>query len=146
MAFVSRHASTLPPGASATSSLRLPNQHSNITQQQSSLLASRIALKRAELDNLRQLCEMSGTLALQMQALENKIGTLKDGAQAVACVLANWDNVLRAINMASSKAVGLNTQTGLTLDPANKNMHQTSSMPATLVRIPVSQQEKPSGE
>lgn len=24
-------------------------------------------------------------------------------ALAVACVLANWDNVLRAINMASSK-------------------------------------------
>lgn len=29
------------------------------------------------------------------------------GYQAVACVLANWDNVLRAISLASSKRWGI---------------------------------------
>lgn len=89
--------------------------------QPSSALSTRIAAKKAELENLRQLRDLSGTLAMQMQALESKIATLKDGTEgslspfprlsvarlicfpAVACVLANWDNVLRAISLASSK-------------------------------------------
>ncbi len=38
-----------------------------------------------------------------MGVLEEKLATLRDGTDAVACVLANWDNVLRAISMASSE-------------------------------------------
>lgn len=119
------------PGTSAAASLRQPSGHHNISQQQSTALASRIAAKQAELDNLKQLRDMSASLAVQMQTLESKLGTLKDGTEgllidhellvafprqtdnkvpltfaafiAVACVLANWDNVLRAIGMASSK-------------------------------------------
>ncbi|PYH88471.1 hypothetical protein BO71DRAFT_136079 [Aspergillus ellipticus CBS 707.79] len=140
MAFMSRHTSMFPPGASAASSLRLPNQQPSVTQQQSSILASRIASKKAELDNLKQLRDMSSALALQMQALENKIGTLKDGTQAVAYVLANWDNVLRAISMASSKAGGLKTSTELPSDTESRAMHDNLSMPATLVRIPAGKQ------
>ncbi|GAT29140.1 hypothetical protein RIB2604_02900070 [Aspergillus luchuensis] len=83
MAYMSRTASMLPPGSSATSSFRQPNQQSTtISQQQSSVLASRIAAKRAELDNLRQLRDMSAALASQMQALQDKLGTLKDGTEA----------------------------------------------------------------
>jgi hypothetical protein len=35
-------------------------------------LSARIAAKKAELENLRQLRDLSGTLAIQMQALDNK--------------------------------------------------------------------------
>ncbi|BAE56547.1 unnamed protein product [Aspergillus oryzae RIB40] len=87
----------------SSSSFRQPSTHHAAPQQQLSALAARIASKKAELDNLKQLREMSGALAMQMQVLEEKIGTLKDGTEAVACVLANWDNVLRSISMASSK-------------------------------------------
>lgn len=55
-----------------------------MSQQQSSVLASRIAAKRAELDNLRQLRDMSAALALQMQALQDKLGTLKDGTEGLS--------------------------------------------------------------
>lgn len=55
--------------------LRPPNS------QPSSALSSRIAAKKAELENLRQLRDLSGTLAMQMQALESKVATLKDGTE-----------------------------------------------------------------
>lgn len=78
---------------------------SNFTSSQQSALASRIAAKRSELENLKQLRDLSGALAEQMGALEEKLATLRDGTEAVACVLANWDNVLRAISMASSECL-----------------------------------------
>ncbi|KAJ5138088.1 DASH complex subunit DAD2 [Penicillium atrosanguineum] len=120
MAYSSRP--TMLPGAG----LRQPSQPS-------SALAMRIAAKKAELENLRQLRDLSGTLAMQMQALESKIATLKD---AVACVLANWDNVLRAISLASNKASGLPDFTG------PETEESPSRLPATLVRIPAEQRDK----
>ncbi|OJJ83294.1 DASH complex subunit DAD2 [Aspergillus glaucus CBS 516.65] len=141
MAYTSRP-TMLPPGSSGAS-LRQPSNHHAISQQQSSALAIRIASKKAELENLRHLRDLSAILATQMQTLESKIGTLNDGTGgSVACVLANWDNVLRAISMASSKAVDLK-------DPANSSEDVGDSqaetpLPATLVRIPAESQEKTS--
>ncbi|EPS31879.1 hypothetical protein PDE_06837 [Penicillium oxalicum 114-2] len=112
MAYSSRPTSMLPG-----SGLRQP------TSQPSSALTARIAAKKAELENLRQLRDLSGTLAMQMQALESKIATLKDGTEAVACVLANWENVLRAISLAS-------------------NFTREPRLPSTLVRIPAEPREK----
>lgn len=90
MAYMPRTASMLPPGASATSSYRQPNQQSTTISQQQSVLATRIAAKRAELDNLRQLRDMSAALALQMQALQGKLGTLKDGTEGLSTQLSWW--------------------------------------------------------
>jgi DASH complex subunit DAD2 len=67
------------PGAPGGSSLRQPGSQS--TSHQSSALSARIAAKKAELENLRQLRDLSGTLATQMQALETKVSTLKDGTE-----------------------------------------------------------------
>ncbi|KAJ5689773.1 DASH complex subunit DAD2 [Penicillium macrosclerotiorum] len=127
MAYSSRPTSMLPGGG-----LRQP------ASQPSSALTTRIAAKKAELENLRQLRDLSRTLATQMQALENKIATLKDGTEAVACVLANWDNVLRAISLASNKAGGLREATG----PENEAPPTEPRLPATLVRIPAEPREK----
>jgi DASH complex subunit DAD2 len=94
---------------------------------QSPVLVARINEKKAELDNLRDLQTLSAGLADQMQMLEEKLATLSDGTEgrqrasvhealhiprcgmanlarlAIAAVLSNWHNVLRAINMASSE-------------------------------------------
>ncbi|KAI2790419.1 DASH complex subunit DAD2 [Penicillium oxalicum] len=126
MAYSSRPTSMLPG-----SGLRQP------TSQPSSALTARIAAKKAELENLRQLRDLSGTLAMQMQALESKIATLKDGTEAVACVLANWENVLRAISLASTKASGLDSGHADTED-----FTREPRLPSTLVRIPAEPREK----
>lgn len=68
---------------------------------QSSILQARIAEKKAELESLKQLRDLSGGLAEQMQQLEAKLATLSSGTEAVAEVLGNWSHVLRAIYMAS---------------------------------------------
>jgi DASH complex subunit DAD2 len=59
----------------------LPGAGLRQPSQPSSALTTRIAAKKAELENLRQLRDLSGTLAMQMQALESKIATLKDGTE-----------------------------------------------------------------
>lgn len=128
----------MPPSSTfAAASFRPPNHSSAVAQQQSSALAARIASKKAELENLRQLRDMSCALAEQMQALEIKIGTLRDGTEgmfpgqyirlaaaeslrslllAVACVLANWDNVLRAISMASGEHFAYSPRVSVVVD------------------------------
>ena len=71
------------------------------TSTQSSALQARINEKKAELESLKQLRDLSAGLAGQMQQLEEKLSTLSDGTQAVAEVLSNWNGVLRAVYMAS---------------------------------------------
>ena len=89
----------------------------------SPVLVARINEKKAELENLKQLRDLSGALAAQMQALEEKLSTLSSGTEGknhqqrttthvqiltgklntvVATVISNWHNVMAAINMASS--------------------------------------------
>ncbi|ETN43612.1 uncharacterized protein HMPREF1541_02771 [Cyphellophora europaea CBS 101466] len=94
-------------------------------------LQQRITQKRAELDNLKQLRDLSGNLAAQMSELEKKLSTLRDGAESVACVLQNWEGVLSVIGMASTKAA-------TTLVPKDDVPGKPENgLPLTLVRIPV---------
>ena len=71
------------------------------TMQQTSNLQARINEKKLELESLKQLRDLSAGLAGQMQQLEEKLGTLSTGTEAVAAVMGNWATVLRAIHMAS---------------------------------------------
>lgn len=128
--------------------------------QQSSVLTGRIAAKKEELANLQQLRDVSGSLASQIQVLEEKLVTLKDGTEglwctslyaygcrlietAVACVMANWGSVLSAIKMASSKAFPIPTTDSLQILTVSAQAVQSQQsreddalLPATLVRIP----------
>lgn len=45
------------------------------------MLMARIAEKKAELENLKQLRDLSGGLAAQMQALEERLSTLSNGTE-----------------------------------------------------------------
>jgi DASH complex subunit DAD2 len=74
------------------------------------------------------------------------------GTVAVAYVLSNWDNVLRAINMASSESTRPSPISDLTTavvkvpQPSNEEdrgdaKNGEPQLPVTLVRIPVQQEE-----
>ncbi len=95
------------PNSTATAARQ--SSTGSTTHPQSSALSARIAAKRSELENLQKLRDLSATLAGRLGDLEEKLGTLRDGTEAVACVLANWDHVLRAISMASSELHGVDS-------------------------------------
>ncbi|KAJ3480273.1 hypothetical protein NLG97_g8110 [Lecanicillium saksenae] len=98
---------------------------------QQSALSARIEEKRAELEHLKELKDLSGAVASQMEALEQKLSTLTDGTEAIAAVIGNWHNVLGAINMASTKLAKPAPA------PANEDEEQEGGpLPETLVRIP----------
>lgn len=101
------------------------------SHQQSPVMLARIAEKRAELANLKDLQALSGGLADQMQMLADKLQTLSDGTEAVAAVLSNWHNVLRAIHMASAKLPKPKDE-----DDQDKKPEDSPPLPQTLVRIP----------
>ncbi|KAF4595940.1 DASH complex subunit DAD2 [Ophiocordyceps camponoti-floridani] len=88
---------------------------------QAPALAARIDEKRAELEHLKELRDLSSAVATQMEALEQRLSTLSGGAQAISAVMDNWHSVLRAINMASAKLVKTDKE---------------NALPQTLVRIP----------
>ncbi|KAK4461639.1 DASH complex subunit Dad2-domain-containing protein [Cladorrhinum samala] len=92
---------------------------------QSPALVARVNEKKAELENLKELRDLSAAVASQMEALEQKLATLSDGTEAIALVFANWHNVLRAINMASAKIPKPTAEAG-----------DAVPLPQTLVRIP----------
>ena len=86
-------------------------------------------------------------MANQMQVLEAKLSTLRDGTEAVACILANWENVLGAIGMASSGAANLGKmgEEGSEAEGRSGAEGKACDLPVTLVRIPVRQEGEEGG-
>ncbi|RVD81223.1 uncharacterized protein DFL_009097 [Arthrobotrys flagrans] len=105
-------------------------------------LISRINEKKIELENLKQLRDLSANLAKQLGELEAKLGTLSDGTEVVATVLANWHNVLRAISLASAhlqQPPKLPEETSTNEDKMEEDDQETQEKqiyPEMLVRIP----------
>ncbi|KAJ4306865.1 DASH complex subunit dad2 [Collariella sp. IMI 366227] len=108
--------------------MRQPSLSANTGQ--SPALVARVNEKKAELENLKELRDLSATVASQMEALEQKLATLSDGTEAIALVLSNWHNVLRAINMASAKLAQPKTE------KRQEQNEPAVPLPQTLVRIP----------
>lgn len=77
MSYAPRRTTIFPAGAG---SLR-PGGTNPTSSQQNPALQARISAKKAELENLRQLRELSGALAGQMTQLEEKLATLRDGTE-----------------------------------------------------------------
>jgi DASH complex subunit DAD2 len=50
---------------------------------QSPALVARVNEKKAELENLRELRDLSAAVASQMEALEQKLATLSDGTEGI---------------------------------------------------------------
>ncbi|KAG7285290.1 hypothetical protein NEMBOFW57_009912 [Staphylotrichum longicolle] len=114
------------PSRPLPSHMRQPSLSANAGGQSPALVA-RVNEKKAELENLKELRDLSAAAATQMEALEQKLATLSDGTEAIALVLSNWHNVLRAINMASAK---------LPIPKADAEEAKEVPLPQTLVRIP----------
>jgi DASH complex subunit DAD2 len=93
--------SALPSHIRPSSGLATQTNANLTGSTQTSALQTRINEKKAELESLKQLRDLSAGLAGQMQQLEEKLATLSNGTQAVAEVLSNWNGVLRAVYMAS---------------------------------------------
>ncbi|TEA16061.1 DASH complex subunit DAD2 [Colletotrichum sidae] len=122
MSFPTRSLSTRLPGAASQ----------NVSSGgPSPMLVARIAEKKAELEHLKQLRDLSAAVAGQMEALEQKLSTLSDGTEAIAMVIGNWHNVLRAISMASTKLAKPPTD-----EPTEPEEERSMPLPQTLVRIP----------
>ncbi|KAH8125818.1 hypothetical protein ACSS6W_005625 [Trichoderma asperelloides] len=119
------------PTRSFSSHMRAPSS-SIASAPQSPALLARIEEKKAELENLKELRDLSAAVATQMEALEEKLSTLSDGTEAIAAVVGNWHNVLRAINMASTKLA----KTAAGPGPEEEASSSTGPLPQTLVRIP----------
>ena len=70
------------PNRQINSSLRHPSIGGlQTSSNQSPVLLARINEKKQELENLKQLRDLSGGLAAQMEALEQKLSTLSDGTE-----------------------------------------------------------------
>ncbi|KAL2265385.1 hypothetical protein VTJ83DRAFT_6485 [Remersonia thermophila] len=121
----------IPPRPLA-SHMRQPSLSAHLGGGQSPALLARVNEKKAELENLKELRDLSAAVAAQMEALEQKLATLSDGTEAIAVVLSNWHNVLRAINMASAKLPQPAAATAAAAEPAGAG----AALPETLVRIP----------
>jgi DASH complex subunit DAD2 len=68
--------------------LRQPSTSGNVNSTstgQSQVLLARINEKKLELENLRQLRDLSAALAGQMSVLEEKLATLADGTEGMLC-------------------------------------------------------------
>ncbi|KAI0187213.1 DASH complex subunit Dad2-domain-containing protein [Xylaria flabelliformis] len=126
MAFSTR---TLPGHMRQGSTNSNPNAQS--TGQSAALLA-RVNEKKAELESLKELRDLSAAVADQMEALQSKLATLSDGTEAIATVVGNWHNVLQAINMASAKI----PKPRVVEDDQSVTEEPEVPLPQTLVRIP----------
>ena len=58
------------------------------------MLVARINEKKAELENLKQLRDLSAGLATQMQTLEEKLSTLSDGTEGLLALTPYMSSVL----------------------------------------------------
>lgn len=65
--------------------MRATGGSASASSSQSPALLARIEEKKAELESLKELRDLSATVANQMEALEQKLTTLSDGTEGVFC-------------------------------------------------------------
>lgn len=70
------------PSRSLSSHMRQPSLSAN-SGGHSPALVARVNEKKAELENLKELRDLSAAAATQMEALEQKLATLSDGTEGV---------------------------------------------------------------
>lgn len=95
-------------------------------------LQEKINAKREELHDLQELKNFTGILVSQLEQIEGKLDTMADGAESVALILSNWQNVVNSVSLAS---LGL-------LKYSSKDYEQDTPLPETLVRIALDKDEK----
>ncbi|WFD32875.1 DASH complex subunit dad2 [Malassezia sp. CBS 17886] len=141
---------SMAPGAYASSRGRM-----SIAPSSGSAAHARLAAKQAELQALQHLRNESASLAQEMALLGDRVDTLVTGGSAVASVMASWNGVFRAIQIAQGTCGGCfynlltdaaTTAASRELDAADEagagrggedGTHAARDMPDALVRIPM---------
>lgn len=117
----------------------------------SSSVAARLAAKQAELQALQHLRTESARLAQELTDLSGRVDTLVAGGQTVSSVMASWQGVFRAIQLAQGTCMRLTVAamskhdvepatdaTSADQRPTEQALSLDSrSVPETLVRIPL---------
>ncbi|KAK9480672.1 DASH complex subunit Dad2-domain-containing protein [Lipomyces japonicus] len=129
MSYGPRRTTFVPTSSTAASISATGAQHNN------SVLATRIAEKRQELESLTQLRDLSANFAGQMEQLQDRLSNLVDGTEAVALVVSNWDSVLRAIALAADYFSNPDEKSTGDVESNDKESLNKSQLPETLVRI-----------
>ncbi|SHO79986.1 Uncharacterized protein MSYG_4341 [Malassezia sympodialis ATCC 42132] len=109
----------------------------------SSSVAARLAAKQAELQALQHLRAESARLAQELTDLSERVDTLVTGGQTIASVMASWQGVFRAIQLA--QAAMSKSDADPAADATSAHQHPTEqalsldtrTVPETLVRIPL---------
>ncbi|WFD08488.1 DASH complex subunit dad2 [Malassezia vespertilionis] len=101
--------------------------------------AARLAAKQAELQALQSLRNESATLAQEMSKLGDRVDTLVQGGSAVASVMASWQGVFRAIQIAQSTSQTLLTAAAMAASQALDKEEEERQVPDAVVRIPIQQ-------
>lgn len=86
------HQSTMSyPTRSLTPHIRQPSMAApTASSGQSPALVARVNEKKAELENLKELRDLSAAVASQMEALEQKLATLSDGTEGMVQAQVDW--------------------------------------------------------
>lgn len=71
------------PARSLSSHIRQPSMSGNPNSGPPPALVARVNEKKAELENLKSLRELSAAAASQMEELEQKLATLSDGTEGL---------------------------------------------------------------
>lgn len=69
--------------------MRQPSMGGNASTGPPPALVARVNEKRAELEHLNELRELSAAMASQMEALEQKLSTLSDGTEGMPPVVVS---------------------------------------------------------
>ncbi|WFD21225.1 DASH complex subunit dad2 [Malassezia caprae] len=113
----------------------------------SSSVAARISAKQAELQALQHLRTESARLAQELTHLSERVDTLVTGGQTVASVMASWQGVFRAIQLAQAAMSKHDADAAADAAPADQHPTEqvlsldSRSVPETLVRIPLQASE-----
>lgn len=93
-------------------------------------LQSAIEAKREELQQFKLLNKYTYDLVLQLEEIEEKLEVMGDGAESVALILSNWQNVINSISLAS---LGL-------MKHKERSSDEENPLPETLIRIKLNQE------
>lgn len=110
--------------------IKTPTSYINILTLMS--LQEQIDAKREELHDLQELKKFTGILVSQLEHIERKLDTMAGGAESVALILSNWQNVVNSVSLAS---LGLLKYTA-------KDYDEKTPLPECLVRIGLDKDSK----
>ncbi|ODV78060.1 DASH complex, subunit Dad2 [Suhomyces tanzawaensis NRRL Y-17324] len=88
--------------------------------------------KRADLEMLQEFRQLTAELATNLELVGDKLEHMKGGTESVALILANWQNVVKSISLAS---LGL-------MKYSESDYESRAPLPEALVRIKLDKEEQ----